>query len=94
MKFEWDQNKNQINLQKHGIAFESVVPLFEGAVPFLIEYDDKEDYGEERWIGLGLLRNHVVVVIFTEPSTETIRIISARKADQNERRKYFNSFRN
>ena len=63
MKFEWDHNKNRINLQKHGIAFENVTPLFEGLVPLLVEYDDKEDYDEERWIGIGLLRNHVIVVV-------------------------------
>ena len=94
MKFEWDPNKNRTNLQKHGIAFENVAPLFEGAVPLLVDYDDKEDYGEERWIGIGLLRNHVIVVVFTEPTPGTTRIISARKADQNERQKYFNTFRN
>jgi uncharacterized protein len=87
MKFEWDANKNQTNFRKHGIAIESEPPL-------LVEYDDKEEHGEDRWMGLGLLRNHIIVVVFTEPTPETIRIISARKADQNERQKYFSTFRN
>jgi len=94
MKFQWDANKNRANLLKHGIAFESVTVLFERDLPLLVEYDDKEEYGEDRWIGIGLLRNHLIVIVFTEPFPDITRIISARKADQNEQQRYFNTFRN
>lgn len=55
----------------------------------LIDYDDSQEYGEDRWIGIGLLLNTVVVVVFTERDKNTIRIISARKATRNERERYY-----
>ncbi len=60
----------------------------------LIELNEREDYGEERWKGIGFLRKGVVVVIFTERHNDTIRIISARKADKNERTKFEQSLKN
>ena len=54
----------------------------------LVELDEREDYGEDRLIGIGILRNIVVVVVFTEPQQDTIRIISARKANKYERKRY------
>ncbi len=56
--------------------------------------DDREDYGEERWIGIGLLNTKVVVVVFTEPVENTIRIISLRKALNYERIEYERTFSN
>lgn len=55
----------------------------------LIDYDDRQDYGEERWIGMGLMNDIVVIVIFTERGEDTIRIISARKANQKECKRYY-----
>ena len=55
--------------------------------------DQREDYGEDRWIGIGLLRGIPVVIVFTEPDDETIRIISARKATKKEGRIYANEIR-
>lgn len=49
-----------------------------------IRLDDRYDYGEDRMIGIGLLKNTVVVVIFVELPEDTIRIISARKALKHE----------
>ena len=54
----------------------------------VIDLDDREAYGEERWIGIGLLYERVVVVVFTEPSEEIVRIISIRKALSYERKRY------
>ena len=48
----------------------------------LVELDDREDYGEDRWVGIGFLGNVVVVVVFTERRRDTIRIVSARKANK------------
>lgn len=56
--------------------------------PMLVELDRREDYGEDRLIGIGLLRNIIAVVVFTEPDWDTIRIISARKANKYERNKF------
>jgi len=54
----------------------------------LVELDEREDYGEERWIGMGFLRDIVVVVVFAERRQDTIRIISARKVSKHERKRY------
>jgi uncharacterized DUF497 family protein len=86
MKFEWDERKNQSNLIKHGFDFADAFRIFNS--PMLVEFDDQEDYGEDRWIGIGLLSGRVVVVIYTEPDEETVRIISLRKALTHERRRY------
>lgn len=50
------------------------------AAPMLVARDEREDYGEHRRIGIGLLDARVVVIVFGEPDPETIRIISLRKA--------------
>lgn len=92
MKFEWDEKKNQINIQKHGFNFVDAWEIFES--PMLIDLDDRLDYGEDRWIGLGMLRSHVVVVVYTEPDEETTRIISLRKALSHERYAYEETFGN
>ena len=94
MNFEWDESKNNANLLKHGIAFADVTLLFEEGAPLLVDYDDREEYGEDRWIGIGALQHHVVVIVFTEPGPKTLRIISARRANRHERTKYFNTFDN
>ena len=86
MLFEWDEDKNRANIQKHKIDFADIPAIFSG--PMLVELDEREDYGEERWIGIGFLRDIVVVVVFTERRQDTIRIISARKASKHERRRY------
>ena len=55
----------------------------------LVKLDDREDYGEDRWIGIGIISSGIVVVfIFTEKDQETIRMISMRKATKNERTRY------
>lgn len=86
MRFEWDAQKNSDNIRKHGIDFADAWEIFTG--PMLVTIDDREDYGEDRWIGIGMLRGRVVVVVFTEPDEETTRIISVRKALSHERSQY------
>lgn len=54
----------------------------------LITLDEREDYGEDRWVGIGLLDGRVVVVVYTESDEKTIRIISLRKALSYERKRY------
>ncbi len=56
--------------------------------------DTRYDYGEDRWIGIGLLRRRVVVVVFTEPEDDTIRVISLRKAVKRERVRYEQALKN
>lgn len=92
MEFEWDENKNKINITKHGIDFSDVVEIFEH--PMLVLADRRHDYGEDRWIGIGLLKMIVAVVVFTEMGAERVRIISARKATKYERKKYSKKIKN
>jgi len=56
--------------------------------PMLIELDDRIDDGEDRWVGIGFLRNGVAVVVWTERQGNVIRIISARKANRYERKRF------
>lgn len=86
MQFEWNPAKNQENIRKHGIDFSDIPAVF--ASPMLIAVDDRHDYGEERWVGIGLLVDIVVVVVWTELAEDRVRIISARKANRRERDHY------
>lgn len=86
MHFEWDEAKNRINIQKHGIDFNDAVDIFKH--PMLSLIDGKEDYEEERWIAIGWIKAMMGVVIYTEREGDVIRIISARKATKNEVRHY------
>ncbi len=91
MKFEWDENKNNKNIQKHGISFEEAAFVFSDIDAVSI-IDDDHSESEERWVTLGKIINHgVIVVVHTERikgEFEYIRIISARKAVKNEEKEY------
>lgn len=91
MNFEWDEDKNQENIRKHGFDFADAWEIFEA--PIRTALDAREDYGEDRWNGIGLLGNRIVVVVFTERGEETIRIISLRKALNHERKKFEEALR-
>lgn len=56
--------------------------------------DLEEDYGERRWIGIGTIGERIVAVIFAELDADTIRIISLRKADYEERKEYEKAIQN
>lgn len=91
MRFEWDENKRLLNLQKHGIDFADVWQIFDYDV--VTDFDNRFDYGEIRYLSLGLLQGEVIVVAHTE-NDEVFRIISARKAEKYEQEIYFNAIRN
>ena len=86
MEFEWDEQKNQANITKHELDFADATRIFR--LPLRISLDQRQDYGEERWIGLGMLDGRVVLIVFTEPDENIIRIISLRKALPYERKCY------
>ena len=86
MRFEWDEAKRESNLLKHGIDFIDVEKVFEGEIITIL--DDRFDYGEDRFITLGLLDGRVVLIVHTE-TDNLIRLISARKATRNEEISYF-----
>jgi uncharacterized DUF497 family protein len=86
MKFEWDENKNDSNIRRHGIDFNDAKGIFDGYT--LTIEDERFHYGEQRFISFGIMAGHIIVVVHTE-TEEKIRIISARKATRNEQEEYF-----
>ena len=89
MRFEWDDRKNALNLRKHGLDFSQGTRMFSGPT-LLVEPDMREDYGEDRWIGLGMIGDIVAVVVFTCDATfNAVRIISLREADKDEQDGYY-----
>ena len=91
MKFEWDEKKRESNLKEHGFDFIDAIEVFIGAT-FSIE-DERFDYGEHRYITLGILEGIVIVISHLEED-ELIRVISIRKATKNEQKIYFKGFSN
>ena len=91
MSYEWDEQKRLVNVKKHGIDFIDVPEVFDGDV--VIIPDERFDYGETRFLLIGILKSQVVVVAYTERG-ENIRIISARKATKNEQIFYFQQISN
>ncbi len=85
MGFQWDTDKSAANETKHGITFLQAAQIFRG--PILKSIDARCDYGEQRFIALGEYDNTVLRVVFTERG-EDIRIISAWKGGQHDRKKY------
>jgi uncharacterized protein len=86
MKIAWDDTKRRNNLRKHGLDFADAQAVF-GGITFTME-DPRFDYGEQRFITLGMLRDVVVVIAHTETAS-TILIISMRKATRHEEILYF-----
>lgn len=91
MKFEWDPNKERMNIQKHGITFEDASYVF--ADPFALnKYDDDHSHDEDRWVLLGKSLNEVILVVVhifkDDDGIEYVRIISARKATKSEQQAY------
>lgn len=83
--YEWDDAKSNENLSKHGLSFEDAEAVFAG--PCVSFEDDRFDYGEQRFITLGLLEGRAIVVAHT-PRGENTRIISMRKANKREEKIY------
>jgi uncharacterized DUF497 family protein len=86
MRFAWDEAKQRANLRKHGLDFADAENVFAG-VTCTIE-DQRFEYGEQRFITFGVLRDTVVVMAHTESSSE-IRMISMRKATRHEQIVFF-----
>lgn len=87
MKFEWDENKNQQNRQKHGISFEEAKEIFSGIV--FTSVDRRFDYDEIREVSIGTIQGFVIVTVAHTERKGKTRLISARKATPKERRQYY-----
>lgn len=86
MIFEWDEEKAQKNLKKHGIPFETAAKVFLDKNRIEI-YDEAHSIEEDRYITIGLA-GEVLFVVHTERGS-TIRLISARLASARERKVYY-----
>ena len=85
MRFEWDENKNQLNIKNHGIDFQDAKEIFRGPV---LERIDPGRHREIRWQVIGMT-HEVMFVVYTERGEDTYRIISARKAEPHEEAAYY-----
>jgi uncharacterized protein len=84
--FEWDEDKARQNVIKHGVTFDEAKAVFSDPFAFM-RYDDRFDYGEERFIVIGMSAAKVLYVVAVERDGP-IRIISARKATKEEAHVY------
>ena len=91
MLFVWDETKRRTNLRKHGIDFAYAERILAGIT--LTAEDNREAYGERRFLSLGLLDDQVVSIAHTEHDEE-ICIISIRKATKREAHFYFSQIIN
>lgn len=85
-EFEWDDIKASANMVRHRLTFDAARAAFQD--PFSVGWvDEREAYGEVRYVVLGMANNRLVNVVYTMRN-DRIRIISARGADPRERRTY------
>jgi len=87
--FEWDEDKRQATIEDRGVDFLYAALIFEENT--LTRKDDREDYGETRFISLGLIDDVPYIVVHTKRG-ENIRLISAWKGGRKDYEKYKNSF--
>lgn len=91
--FEWDAKKAETNYRKHGVRFEEATQVFSD--PLAVSEQDRIENSEERWQTLGMIGGCLILLVahtvrLEDEGIEVIRIISARRADRNERRHYEN----
>jgi uncharacterized protein len=96
-QFEWDEDNAAAHLKKHKISFETAARVF--ADPFALTAQDRIENGEQRWQTIGTVEGQLVVLVAhtvtesEDEAREIICIISARKADKVERKRYENTLR-
>jgi uncharacterized protein len=88
-EFEWDEVKAEANLRKHKISFQQASRAFDDFFA-LIEQDVSEDFGEARFLATGMVEGLLITVVYTERG-ERIRIMSARRANSDEQKRYYRS---
>jgi uncharacterized DUF497 family protein len=88
--FEWDPTKEASNLRKHGVSFQMAVRVFTD--PYALVEQDRIENGEERWQTIGVVEGVLMLMVAhtvrEQDDIEVIRIISARRANRMERRRY------
>ncbi|MGA3054177.1 MAG: BrnT family toxin [Candidatus Korobacteraceae bacterium] len=88
LQFEWHEAKAEANFEAHGVSFDLATTVFKD--PFAVERrDEREDYGEQRFVIIGMAEGHVLLFVAYTEREDRIRIISARRATQREQDDYF-----
>ncbi len=88
MHFDWDEDKNLANREKHGLTFEEAQELFLSNANYLEIFDEAHSDHEDRFIAIGPISGGVIMVFFTERNEDIIRIISARPATKREQQMF------
>ena len=88
VKFEWDEAKNQANKTSHGVTFEDARVVFQSGSDYLEIFDEAHSVDEDRFIAIGPASRGILMVVWTEPDDDVIRIISARQATRKEAEHY------
>ncbi len=89
ISFEWDAKKNVSNRKKHRVSFEKTRSVFNDEFARIIRDPDHSEKGEESFVMIGVSdRLRLLVVCHCESNGNTIRIISARKANSREKKQY------
>jgi len=92
MRFEWDAAKDATNRRKHGLSFAAIIPVFQDP-NVLTLYDQEHSSSEDRWISIGRTEKGLVCVVChtyrSSDGFQSVRIISARKADRDEELQYY-----
>jgi hypothetical protein len=85
MNYEWDENKRVANIAKHGVDFTDA-ELFDWASA-VESQDDRAQYGEERFVAIGIIGKRLHILIYTKRG-QAIRLISLRRANKREKEFY------
>jgi len=86
LRIEWNNSKAKANYVKHGVGFELAERVFKD--PFAVEVlDDGQDYGDERFVIIGMVEGRIFYVVYTERK-DVIQIISARSANRHKQESY------
>jgi uncharacterized DUF497 family protein len=87
LQFEWDEDKAARNVAKHGVSFLTAAAIFANEI--IERSDDRECYGELRFLALGRVETEVYRVAYTWRGENVVRIITAQKASKHERETYY-----
>ncbi len=87
MQFEWNPDKADLNLKKHGVSFNEASTVFNDLLSVTFP-DLDHSYGEERYVIIGLSHIHRLLIVSHTDRADRVRLISAREANQHEQRFY------
>ncbi|MDR2471323.1 MAG: BrnT family toxin [Treponema sp.] len=91
-RFEWDEEKDRLNVKNHGFSFDEIVEVFDDPA-FLEGYDYEHSKNEDRYYGIGCLNGIVIIIVFYTERGKRTRIFSARQAGAGEEERYHDYFK-